>query len=53
MNADGTTSFITANPLGDLMNIINNDTQNLNNNTSLTYTIDFTPYFNDISGNIN
>ena len=53
MNADGTTSFITANPLGDLMNIINNDTHNLNNNTSLTYTIDFTPYFNDISGNIN
>ena len=53
MNADGTTSFISANPLGDLMNIINNDTQNLNNNTSLTYTIDFTPYLNDISGNIN
>ena len=53
MNADGTTSFISANPLGDLMNIINNDTRNLNNNTSLTYTIDFTPYFNDISGNIN
>ena len=53
MNADGTTSFISANPLVDLMNIINNDTQNLNNNTSLTYTIDFTPYFNDISGNVN
>ena len=53
MNADGSTSFISANPLGDLMNIINNDTHNLNNNTSLTYTIDFTPYFNDISGNIN
>ncbi len=49
---DGTTSFITANPLGDLMNIIRNDTQNTNN-TSVTYTIDFSPYFNDPSNNIN
>ena len=52
MNDDGSTSFISTNPLGDLMNIINNETQTPNN-TSLTYTIDFTPYFNDMSGNIN
>jgi hypothetical protein len=51
MNPDGTTSFISTNPLGDLMNIIRDDAQN-DNNTSLTYTIDFTPYFNDISGNM-
>lgn len=49
---DGTTSFITANPLGDLMDVIRNDTQNTNN-TSVTYTIDFSPYFNDPSNNIN
>jgi hypothetical protein len=51
MNPDGTTSFISTNPLGDLMNIIRDDAHN-DNNTSLTYTIDFTPYFNDISGNM-
>lgn len=50
-NADGSTSFITSNPLGDLMNILHNDV-NSYNNMNTTYTIDFTPYFaNDISNN--